>query len=330
MVEHARELADTLIQECSLDGTAPVVEIGSNDGYLLQHFARAGIPTLGVDPAEAACQLAAERGVETRREYFGEAAADGLAREGISPRVIVANNVMAHVPDVNDIVAGVRRLLAPDGVFVIETPYIRDLIERLEFDTIYHEHLFYYSLSSLSALLARHGLGQIDVARIPIHGGSLRVTARAGSGTSAAADQLLRDEAEWGVGELETYSEFRSRVDERRRALRDLLFARKRGGRRLAAYGAAAKGVMLLNALDIGKDVLDFVVDRNPKKQGRRLPGSGLEIRPPEDLLTEMPDDVLLLVWNVGDEVIDQQAEYRRRGGTFIVPLPELRIIDPS
>ena len=329
MVEHARELADALVRECALDGDAPVVEIGSNDGYLLQHFARAGIPTLGVDPADAACQLAAERGISTRQEFFGETVADELAREGISPRLIVANNVMAHVPDVNDVAAGVRRLLAPDGVFVIETPYIRDLIERLEFDTIYHEHLFYYSLTSLSALLARHGLGQIDVARVPIHGGSLRVMARAGSGASTAADRLLREEAEWGVREPEPYSEFSSRVDERRRGLRDLLLARKGEGRRLAAYGAAAKGVMLLNALEIGTEVLDFVVDRNPKKQGRRLPGSGLEIRPPEDLLTEMPDDVLLLAWNVADEVIDQQAEYRRRGGTFIVPLPELRIVTP-
>jgi SAM-dependent methyltransferase len=329
MVEHALELAETLIRECSLDGTAPVVEIGSNDGYLLQHFARAGIPTLGIDPAKAACQLAAERGIGTRQEFFSEAVAERLAGEGISPAVIVANNVMAHVPDLNDVVAGVRRLLGPDGVFVIETPYIRDLIERLEFDTIYHEHLFYYSLTSLSALLARHGLGQIDVARVAIHGGSLRVTARVGSGASSAADWLLRDEAEWGVREPETYSEFSSRVDERRREIRELLLARKAEGRRLAAYGAAAKGVMLLNALEIGTEVLDFVVDRNPEKQGRRLPGSGLEIRPPEDLLTEMPDDVLLLAWNVGDEVIDQQGEYRRRGGTFIVPLPELRVLGP-
>ena len=193
------------------------MEIGSNDGYLLQHFARAGIPTLGIDPAKAACQLAAERGIGTRQEFFSEAVAERLAGEGISPRVIVANNVMAHVPDLNDVTAGVRRLLAPDGVFVIETPYLRDLIERLEFDTIYHEHLFYYSLTSLSALLERHGLGQIDVTRVPIHGGSLRVTAGVGSGGSSAADRLLPREAEWGVREPETYSEFSSRVDEQRR-----------------------------------------------------------------------------------------------------------------
>jgi SAM-dependent methyltransferase len=329
MVRHARELARTLTGECSLDGTTRVLEIGSNDGYLLQHFAEAGVPTLGIDPAEAACELAAERGIETRREFFGEAVAEDLAAEGIRPRAIVANNVMAHVPDVNDVVAGVRVLLAEDGVFVIETPYLRDLIAGLEFDTIYHEHAFYYSLTSLRALLARHGLGRIDVQRVPIHGGSLRVFARAGTGATPAAERLLAEEEEWGIRHPEAYSEFGARVDRRREQLRDLLLARKREGRRLAAYGAAAKGVMLLNALDVGTDVLDFVVDRNPRKQGRFLPGSALRIRPPEDLLAEMPDDVLLLAWNVAGEVISQQAEYRRRGGSLIVPLPELRVVEP-
>jgi SAM-dependent methyltransferase len=327
MVDHARELASTLIERCSLDGATTVLEVGSNDGYLLQHFAEAGVPVLGVDPAEAACELAAERGIETRREFFGEAVAEGLANEGIRPRVIAANNVMAHVPDVNDVVAGVRRLLAEDGVFVIETPYLRDLVEGLEFDTIYHEHLFYYSLTSLRELLARHGLGRIDVERVPIHGGSLRVFARAGTGETPAAAGLLAEEEEWGVRLPDPYAEFGARVDRRRDELRDLLFARSREGRRLAAYGAAAKGVMLLNAIGDAADVLDFVVDRNPRKQGRRLPGSGLPIRPPEDLLAERPDDVLVLVWNVAGEVIEQQAEYRRDGGTLIVPLPELRIV---
>jgi len=329
MVEHARELAGTLIRECSLNESTRVVEVGSNDGYLLQHFAEAGVPTLGVDPAAAACELAAQRGVETRQEFFGEAVAGDLAAEGISPRVIVANNVMAHVPDVNDVVAGVRVLLAEDGMFVIETPYLRDLIGGLEFDTIYHEHVFYYSLISLQALLARHGLGRIDAQRVPIHGGSLRVFARAGTGATPAAERLLAEEEEWGVRRTEAYSEFSARVDRRRQQLRDLLNGRKDAGRRLAAYGAAAKGVMLLNALDVGSEILEFVVDRNPKKQGRFLPGSGLRIRPPDDLLTEMPDDVLLLAWNVAGEVIEQQAEYRGRGGSLIVPLPELRVVEP-
>jgi SAM-dependent methyltransferase len=327
MVQHARGLAEALIRDFSVDGAAPVLEIGSNDGYLLQHFAAADVPTLGVDPAEAACEAASERGIETRQAFFGLALAEDLAREGVSPSVIVANNVLAHVPDVNDVVAGVRRLLPPDGVFVIETPYLCDLVERLEFDTIYHEHVFYYSLISLRALLARHGLGRIDVQRIPIHGGSLRVLAREGSGSSPAAEGLLAREQRWGARDPRTFSEFGARVRVRRDEVRKLLADRKAEGRRLAAYGAAAKGVMLLNALDVGSELLDFVVDRNPRKQGRRLPGSGLEIRPPQDLLAVMPDDVLLLPWNVGDEILAQQAEYRRRGGSFIVPLPELRIV---
>jgi len=327
MLAHAREMAATLIDRCALDRQTLVVEIGSNDGYLLQHFAAAGIPVLGIDPSEAACRHAAARGIETRPLFFGSVAAADLVRAGVRPRLIVANNVMAHVPDVNDVVAGVRRLLPADGIFVIETPYIRDLIAGLEFDTIYHEHVFYYSFTALTALLARHGFTSIDVARMPIHGGSLRVVAGSGSTATAAVQRLLDEEADWGVAVLTTYATFAARVDARRRELRDLLLARKRGGRRLAAYGAAAKGAMLLNALDVGGDVFDFVVDRNPVKQGHRLSGSGLPIRPPEDLLREMPDDVLLLTWNICDEILDQQKEYRRRGGTFIIPLPEVRIV---
>jgi SAM-dependent methyltransferase len=327
MLAHARDMAGTLINRCALDRQTLVVEIGSNDGYLLQHFAAAGIPVLGIDPAETACHRAEARGIATRRAFFGSAVADDLIRNGIRPRLIVANNVMAHVPDVNDVMAGVRRLLPADGTFVIETPYIRDLIDGLEFDTIYHEHVFYYSFTALAALLARHGLAAIDVARMPIHGGSIRVVAGAGSSATGAVSRLLEAEGEWGVSDLTTYSTFAARVDARRRDLRDLLFARKRRGRRLAAYGAGAKGVVLLNALDIGQDVLDFVVDRNPRKQGHRLAGSALPIRPPEDLLTHMPDDVLLLTWNFCDEILGQQMEYRRRGGTFIIPLPEVRIV---
>jgi SAM-dependent methyltransferase len=329
MLRHAEALARLLTELHALRSSSLVVEIGSNDGYLLQYFRRAGIAVLGIDPAPAACAAAEALEVPTRRAFFGRSFADSLVeRERIRADLIVANNVMAHVPDLNDLMSGIRTLLAPGGVFVMETPYVRELLERVEFDTIYHEHVFYYSLTALVGILARHGLAVVDVSRIPIHGGSLRVTASAdGRPARAVVRELLDEEAVWGVRDLNTYREFGARVAALRTELRDFLVDRKRSGRRLAAYGAAAKGAMLLNVIGIGRDVLDFVVDRNPTKQGRYLPGTDLPIHAPERLLTDMPDEVLLLTWNFADEIVAQQAEYRRRGGRFIVPIPSPRVI---
>jgi SAM-dependent methyltransferase len=305
------------------------VEIGSNDGYLLQYFAREGVRVLGVDPAVPACAAAAQRGVPTRTAFFGRAIAENLVGEGFRARLIVANNVMAHVPDINDVVAGIRRLLEPGGVVVIETPYVRDLLDSLAFDTIYHEHVFYYSLSALSALLARHGLSVVEVERIAPHGGSIRVTAIDSSGARPGASvvELLADEEAWGVRDPAPYRDFAGRVDRAIMELRKFLLSRKRAGVRLAAYGAAAKATTLLAALGIGHDVLDFVVDRNPRKQGRYVPGTRLPVRAPDQLLTSMPDEVLILSWNLTDEVLSQQVEYRRLGGRFIVPIPEVRVL---
>jgi len=327
MLRHAEMLAATLVHRYALDSDALVIEIGSNDGYLLQYLRSAGIRVLGIDPARAACARAESRSIPMREAFFGSALADALVREGLRPNAIVANNVMAHVPDLNDVVAGIARLLAPGGVFVMETPYVRDLMEGLEFDTIYHEHVFYYSFTAIDQMLVRHGLRPIDVARVPIHGGSLRVSAAVDAArASSAVAALLAEEAEWGVRELTTYRTFADRVSAVRVELREFLLARKKAGRRLAAYGAAAKGAMLLSTLGIGSEVLDFVVDRNPRKQGHYLPGTHVPISPPERLLSDMPDDVLLLAWNFADEIQAQQAEYRRRGGTFIVPIPVLRV----
>jgi SAM-dependent methyltransferase len=329
MLRHSEALARSLAERHALGPVSLVVEIGSNDGYLLQYFKRAGIRVFGIDPAETACAEATARGVPTRQAFFGHAFAESLVRDDhVRGDLIVANNVMAHVPDLNDVLAGIRALLAPGGVFVMETPYVRDLIERVEFDTIYHEHVFYYSLTALVDVLARHGLDVVDVSRIPIHGGSLLVTARAdGQSPSRAVRELLTEEAAWGVRSFDTYRAFGERVASLTAELRDFLVERKQGGRRLAAYGAAAKGAMLLNVLGIGRDVLDFVVDRSPTKQGRYMPGTGLPIYGPERLLTEMPDELLLLTWNLLDEILAQQAEYRRRGGRFIVPIPSPRVI---
>jgi SAM-dependent methyltransferase len=327
MLRHAQAYAERVLQSRALGANALVVEIGSNDGYLLRHFRQAGVAVLGIDPARAAAAAAERVGVPTRTAFFGRDLADQLVGEGIRADVIVANNVMAHVPEINDVVTGVVRLLKDDGVFVIETPYVRDLLDRLEFDTIYHEHVFYYSLTALRALLARHGLRVIDVERVSIHGGSIRVTAAARGRPNDAVFAMMEEEAAWRPHDPETYAAFAARVDALRFELSGLLRERKASGRRLAAYGAAAKGTTLLSVIGVGEDVLDFAVDRNPRKQGRYMPGTKVRIYPPEHLLEAMPDDVLLLTWNFRDEIMTQQAEYRRRGGQFIVPIPSPSIM---
>ncbi len=327
-VAHTAASARTLIERLALGPESLVVEMGSNDGYLLQHFREAGIGVLGIDPAPSAGAAARRKGIPTREAFFSLDLARELARDGIRASLVVANNVVAHVPDLNGVIEGVRGLLAPGGVFALETPYVRDLIDGLAFDTIYHEHVFYYSLTAIDRLLARHGLTIVEADRIPLHGGSLRVMAAPGPRPEhPAVTAWLSDEAAWGVSDPATYRAFSSRVGALRRALKELLLERKRAGRRLAAYGAAAKGTTLLSAVGVGRDVLDFVVDRNPLKQGRYLPGTHVPIHSPERLLAEMPDEVLLLTWNFADEILRQQAEYRRRGGRFILPLPVPQVV---
>jgi SAM-dependent methyltransferase len=330
MVERAGELVARLVRERALGSGDLAVEIASNDGYLLQHYALAGVPVLGVDPARNVVEAAQARGVETVCAFFGEELGRRLASEGRRASVLHANNVLAHVPDVNGVVAGIAHVLAEDGVAVVETPYDRDLVERTEFDTVYHEHLFYYSLTALERLFARNGLRIVDVERIEIHGGSLRVFAvRDDSDEEArrAVHALLHEEDELGIPSVRYFEDFASRVAELRQELRELLSDLKAQGHRLAAYGAAAKGATLLNAFEIGTDVLDFVADRSEHKQGLYMPGVGLPIVAPAQLLEAGPDEVLLLAWNFADEILEQQAEYRRRGGRFILPLPRPQIV---
>jgi SAM-dependent methyltransferase len=328
MLRHAQALARRVIAERQLGADALVVEIASNDGYLLQVYKEAGIPVLGIEPAANIARVAEDRGIPTLVEFFGEACARGLAARGTRADVVHANNVLAHVPDLPGFARGLATVLADEGVAIIEVPYVKDLIDHREFDTIYHEHLSYFSLTALHHLFERHGLRLLDVERLAIHGGSLRVTAgHAGAGTpSPRLAELLADEARWGVTSLAFYQRFAEDVADLRRTLLALLSELRAGGKRLAAYGAAAKGSTLLNCFGIGRDYLEFVVDRSPHKQGRFMPGVHLPIDAPSRLLRDRPDFVLLLTWNFADEILEQQAEFRRRGGRFIIPVPEVRV----
>jgi SAM-dependent methyltransferase len=330
MLAHAEELVAQMIERCGLGPDSLATEIASNDGYLLQFYVRAGVPVLGIDPARNIVAQALERGVETLCDFFSIELAEELRASGHRADVLHANNVLAHVPDVNGVVRGMERMLATDGIAVIETPYVRDLVERLEFDTIYHEHLFYYSLTALDGLFQANGLRIVDVERIPIHGGSLRVFAAPAAtapGASPAVGRLLEEERILGVMRLDYFTGFAERVEGLRAELVALIDSLKAQGHRVAAYGAAAKGAVLLNAFDIGTDRIDFVVDRSEYKQGRFMPGVRLPIASPERLLSDQPDEVLLLAWNFAEEVLAQQHEYRDRGGRFIIPVPSPVIV---
>jgi SAM-dependent methyltransferase len=324
VVENARTLVERMIAQRQLGAGNLAMEVASNDGYLLANYVAAGVPVLGIDPARNVVDVAISHGVPTRCDFFTRELAYELVSRGQRADVVHANNVLAHVPDVNGFVSGLATVLHDDGVAVIETPYVRDLIEQLEFDTIYHEHLCYYSLSSLDALLRRNGLVIVDVERLPIHGGTLRVfAARAGAVAQPDVSRLIREERMLGMTTIAYYRDFAGRVDDLCGQLRELLLELKASGCRIAAYGAAAKGATLLNRIGIGAETLDFVADRNVHKQGRFMPGVRVPIDRPERLLDEMPDYVLLLAWNFREEVMTQQAEYRARGGRFIVPVPE-------
>ncbi len=328
MVSHAKTIAERLIGERKLNSDSLVMEIASNDGYLLQWYHRSGVPVLGIEPARNIAAVAIkERGVNTISEFFGSEIAAKLAAEGQRADIIHANNVLAHVADLNGIVEGFSKLLKPEGMAVVECPYLHDMIENVEFDTIYHEHLCYFSLTALDKLFRRHGLTIVNVEKLAIHGGSIRIFATPSKVAEIlpAVSQLLAEEAKWVESE-EFYLGFGTRVARLRRELVGLLEQLKSDNKRIAVYGASAKGSTLLNYFGIGSEVLEYVVDRSTVKQGHYTPGTHLKICHPEKLVEDQPDYCLLLTWNFADEILEQQHEYRANGGKFIIPIPELRV----
>ena len=324
----AKQLAERLVRDRSLSAASLVMEIASNDGYLLQHYRDLGVPVLGIEPAANIARVAESKKIPTRRDFFGRRLAQELVAEGRRAAVLHANNVLAHVADLNGVVAGIALVLKPHGIAVIEVPYVRDLIETCEFDTIYPEHLCYFSLSALDRLFAGHRLTITDVEHIPLHGGALRLfVASGGTSRSSRVADMLAAEREAGMLAFEYYCEFPKRIEVLKSTLVGLLHRLKSEGKKIAAYGASAKGSTLLNVFGIGADVLDFVVDRSTVKQGRFTPGTHLPILPPEVLLERRPDYVLLLTWNFADEILAQQASYRAQGGRFIIPVPAPKMV---
>ncbi len=328
LLRHAREEALGLAEELRLGQDSLVVEIASNDGYLLHNFVELDVPVLGIDPAPAQAEAAEAAGVPTLQEFFGPELAQRLRGEGRQADAIVANNVLAHTPDLNDFVAGMATLLTEDGIAAIENTYVHDLIENLAFDTVYHEHFSYFSCTSIDALARRHGLHLVDVEHFPgVQGGSLRWRLAKRDEPGPEVERYLREERELGLTGPDYYRRFAERIERVSRELLELLRELKAGGASIAAYGAAAKGTTLLNHVGIDDSLVDFVVDRNPHKQGLYMPGVHLPIRAPEALLELRPDYLLLLAWNYRDEIMRQQDEYRRGGGRFVVPLPEPEVV---
>jgi 2-polyprenyl-3-methyl-5-hydroxy-6-metoxy-1,4-benzoquinol methylase len=330
-LKHAKNYVEMMIGRFGFSETSQVVEIASNDGYLLQYFKQKNVPVLGVEPAANVAKVAAEKhGIPSRVEFFGTKTAAGMVGDGIRADLLLGNNVLAHVPDINDFVGGMKMLLKPDGIITMEFPHLLRLIEHNQFDTIYHEHFSYLSFYTVEKIFTKAGLKLFDVEELPTHGGSIRIFATHAESNRpiekrVEAMRLL--ERERGLESMGTYRAFAENVKETKRAFLEFLVAAKRAGKTIAGYGAAAKGNTMLNYCGVRNDFIDYVVDKNPYKQNRYLPGVHIPITGPEKLAETKPDYVLILPWNIKDEVVEQMAHIKSWGGKFVVAIPRVTVL---
>ncbi len=331
-VEHARRYTHMAMQRFRLGARSKVMEVASNDGYLLQHFVAAGVPVLGIEPAANVARVAIDRGVPTTVQFLGRATGQAIAREHGQADLVLGNNVLAHVPDINDFVQGMRELLSAHGVITMEFPHLQRLIEGNQFDTIYHEHFSYLSFGTVEQIFAAHGLVLFDVEELPTHGGSLRIYARherhAALAVADTVPALRERERNLGYRGLERYRGFGQQVQSTKHKLLAFLIEAKEQGKRIAGYGAPGKGNTLLNYCGIRTDFLDFTVDANPYKQGKYTPGTHIPILEPDALRREKPDYVLILPWNLSEEIMAQAAYIREWGGRFVVPIPSVQVLE--
>lgn len=327
---HAKRYTDLMVERFGIGAKSLVVELASNDGYLLQYFVEKSVPVLGIEPASNVAAVATKKGVDTLVKFFGRETARELAASGKQADLLLGNNVLAQVPDLNDFVGGMKILLKPAGIITMEFPHLQRLMEENQFDTIYHEHFSYFSFVTAEKIFAAHGLILFDVEELPTHGGSLRIYGRHAEDLSKPVSRRVMElcdrEAGFGYTRLETYSRFAEQVKETKRKLLDFLIQAKRKGKRIAGYGAPGKGNTLLNYCAIRTDFLDYTVDRNPYKHGRFLPGTHVPIFPPARIRETKPDYLLILPWNLKDEIMKQNAFIREWGGKFVVPIPEVQV----